>query len=220
MFKKQHELLKEFLNTCTKSIQYVCSKYTKQLSQKYRAPAVIDKETYTNFTIEYSLHGAISRFLRRRMRGVETAGLWNWWSQLIRSQYFAGDINQVGEVSQRVSVNGNVLIPIYLLISGLGISAFCLEAWRKIAFAMGRLAGMASRLCMSPIVGNGMRHQSYLKMWPKVTKCVKALHHVPLSNKFYLCNIQRGYRYVISNFFWRSYNYLLFFNNNNKYQSL
>lgn len=119
--------------------EYLCHRMYKRLARNGGVHASIGKEAYINITWAYTLSGFVSRFLQRRIKGVESAGLWNWWQQFTESQYSTRNVKTPAFPPVRPSMMGNILLIFYILIPGLGDSIvnFICETKKQVTIALG-----------------------------------------------------------------------------------
>lgn len=158
--QKEDEALFCFLQTCEKSAlllpEYLCHKYRRLLGRKGYIHVFIGKEEYTNITVGYSVHGHITNVLLRRLNGIKTGGLFDWWNQFVQSQYNFG-ASEITSTKEPVkpAMKGNVLLIFLLLVCGLMIAfagfimerkATLIRTIRKWRFLFGNCCVVVSEL--------------------------------------------------------------------------
>lgn len=122
-FEKESNVLFDLIKNCSKTAivqpEYLCNNFSRQLQSLGKGRHVfIGKEAYTNPHVAYFLEGIVAPFIIRRIKGVQTAGIWQQWSS-----FFSGKVNQNANeevVTSRKAPNmtGNILLIFFLLVYG------------------------------------------------------------------------------------------------------
>lgn len=154
ILEKQDELLDKFMDTCDLSAlvlpEYMCRNMVKRLVRSGKVHVFIGNEVYNNITWGYSLRGFVSRFLQRRIKGMEASGIWNWWQQFIESQHSIKGKEDITAPPTKPSMAGNVLLLFGLHMAGLIFSTVCFihESWKPPAIALTELIITKVGVCL------------------------------------------------------------------------
>lgn len=152
---KQNSLVDKFMDECDNVAllvpEYLCHRQTKRLVRSGHVPVSIGNEIYSNVTWEYSLRGYISQFLLRRIKGVEAAGLWNWWQQFIETQYSTRLKEGMTPPPTKPSMAGNSVLIFRLLIVCLGIAIACFiwETKKLSTISCGKFLVLKMNTCLA-----------------------------------------------------------------------
>lgn len=125
---KEKMYLLEHMTRCNKSAivvpEHVSSEYAKILVQAGKSHVFIGKETYTKLFYGFRLGGYVPFHLVRRIKSVEVAGLWDWWSKFISRDLELAN-SWVPNTLVKPNMSGNVVVIFLLLLSGFGLALLC-----------------------------------------------------------------------------------------------
>lgn len=136
---QQDALLESTIASCKQSALLLPLYKCKQIAEKLtriggQQHISIGSEVYTDVREAFSITGFIPNYLRRRMKGMEVSGVWDWWNQIIENRYKIAENNVTPPT--RPTMAGNVLVIFVVFLTGIAIafSSFLVEVGENLLY--------------------------------------------------------------------------------------
>lgn len=101
----------------------------------------IGKEVYTNVSETFTLSGLIPNYLQKRIKGMQTSGIWEWWNKIVERRHLF-HVNEKDALQlMKPTMAGNVLVIFGLYLTGMliAIVRFFFESGRKLVRCLMKL---------------------------------------------------------------------------------
>lgn len=121
-------LLNNSLRKCNRTAiihtESSCIRLASEMRAEGYQHVFVGKEAYaSNVATAYSLKGAVPRYVIRRIKGIQSSGIWEKWAAFAIGKDV---VSSVENAQKPVSMQGNILVICLLLLGG---NALSLVAW-------------------------------------------------------------------------------------------
>ncbi len=167
--RAEKSLLFNSLKTCSKTAlilpTYLCQKYAQNISQtntNLASHLSVGTETYFQAYQVFSFEGVVPPYILRRMKGLHTSGILEWWQRFVAGSH--PTINRQQQLKEP-SMHGNILVIFYILLFGLMTAciSFLAEVTPVILRVLMKLGGkLYLRIMMA--VNNFISHKYICKL--------------------------------------------------------
>ncbi|CAL8135803.1 unnamed protein product [Orchesella dallaii] len=129
VIKDEERILEEFMDQCNKTAlvlpSFMCHQHKRRLQHLGRREVFVGKEIYTNPSLSFSLGGLIPPYIVKRLSGMGSSGLWEWWMKAIHK---GSGLNSytVNKALRKPTWDGNILVIFALLSFGIIVALLCL----------------------------------------------------------------------------------------------
>lgn len=88
---QKQSLFHHFMGDCKRSAlilpKFQCQQMAKNLTHQDHRHVFVGVQVSTNVTESLNFFGFVPTYLRRRITGMQTPGIWDWWNKIIASRY-------------------------------------------------------------------------------------------------------------------------------------
>lgn len=134
--RQEQELFNGFMRDCKRAAlilpKHECDHFAGKLIDQGHKHVFVGSQVYTGVTEVFNFYGYVPICLRRRIMGMEMAGIWKWWNKMIGNRYKNKNERIVSFEKPTMAGNVQVIFAVLLIGISLAILSLLMEIIRKL----------------------------------------------------------------------------------------